>query len=201
MKSEALIEPFPAFAEETAPAPPRIQADARAALGAMFEAHFDFIWRFLRRLGVPPDLVDDAAQQVFLVATRKADVIEAAKARSFLLGTALRIASEVRRSRMRAREVATGEVDAEPSAAPSPEQLTCAKRELEALDRILSDMPFELRAVFVLFEIEGLSTDEIAPVLGLPRGTVSSRLRRARQAFQTIARRIEARRDFQERRS
>jgi len=54
-------------------------------------------------------------------------------------------------------------------------------------------MPAELREVFVLFELEGLRSTEIAPLLGLPVGTVASRLRRAREAFHLQAKRARAR--------
>lgn len=168
-------------------------AEGRAALRRMFEEHYAFIWRIVRRLGVPAAATDDAAQQVFLVAARKVCGIEKGKERSFLLGTAIRVASDARRSASRSRESASDAIDAAPSLAPSPEQLTEKKRALEVLDRVLEAMPFERRAVFVLFEIEGMETDEIVLALGIPRGTVSSRLRRAREDFQAIAKRTQAR--------
>jgi RNA polymerase sigma-70 factor, ECF subfamily len=170
-----------------------ISAEGHAALRGLFEEHYSFIWRIVRRLGVPAAAADDTAQQVFLVAARKIAEIEPGKGRSFLLGTAIRLAADARRSAARRRESASDALDAEPSAQPSPEQLTERKRALEVLDRVLEAMPFERRAVFVLFEIEGMETDEIAAALSLPRGTVSSRLRRAREDFQAIAKRTRAR--------
>ncbi|MFT3771354.1 MAG: sigma factor-like helix-turn-helix DNA-binding protein [Minicystis sp.] len=53
-------------------------------------------------------------------------------------------------------------------------------------------MPLDLRAVFVLFELEQATMAEIAAMLDLPPGTVASRLRRAREHFQAAARRIAA---------
>jgi RNA polymerase sigma-70 factor (ECF subfamily) len=61
------------------------------------------------------------------------------------------------------------------------------------LDSILGELPEPLRSVFVLYEIEQLSTHEIADLLGLPRGTVASRLRRARAEFEKRAQRAAAR--------
>jgi hypothetical protein len=54
-------------------------------------------------------------------------------------------------------------------------------------------MPLDLRTVFVLFELEEMPTQEIATVLDLPTGTVASRLRRAREEFQKLVRRLQAR--------
>ena len=57
-------------------------------------------------------------------------------------------------------------------------------------------MPMDLRAPFVLFELEEMPTAEIAKVLELPLGTVASRLRRARDDFQKIVARMHARETF-----
>ena len=62
------------------------------------------------------------------------------------------------------------------------------------LDAILNAMPEELRTVFVLFELEQLGTPQIAELLGLPRGTVASRMRRAREDFEARVQRLEAQR-------
>jgi RNA polymerase sigma-70 factor (ECF subfamily) len=53
----------------------------------------------------------------------------------------------------------------------------------ELLDGVLDQMDESLRATFVLHEFEEMSTAEIAEVLSIPRGTVASRLRRARTEF------------------
>lgn len=61
------------------------------------------------------------------------------------------------------------------------------------LDQALDELPIELRTVFVLFELEGLTMAEIADVAALAPGTVASRLRRARAGFHAIAARLQAR--------
>jgi DNA-directed RNA polymerase specialized sigma24 family protein len=71
----------------------------------MVQLYFDVVWRSLRRLGVPDGAVDDAAQQVFLVAARKLDTIEPAGEKPYLLGIAVRVASDARRTQARRREV------------------------------------------------------------------------------------------------
>jgi RNA polymerase sigma-70 factor (ECF subfamily) len=160
----------------------------------MFAQNFDFIWRSLRRLGVRPSAVDDAAQQVFWVAARRMDEIPEGRERAFLFGTVLRIASDARRARARSREVCDERaLDAQPSPEPDPEALVDAKRARELLDEVLDMMPIGLRTVFVLFEIEGLAMTEIARLLVVPEGTIASRLRRARKEFHAVAKRVRAR--------
>ena len=168
-------------------------ADAETRFRKMVDAQFDFIWRSLRGLGVPPGSVDDAAQQVFLVAAQKIDAIDEGAERSFLFSTARGIAANARRSRSRSREVADDDVlVAQPDDAPNPEQLTASKRAREVLDRILEGLSEDVRAVFVLYELEGMTMAEIAEACELPPGTVASRLRRGREEFQAAARRHQA---------
>jgi RNA polymerase sigma-70 factor (ECF subfamily) len=155
----------------------------------MYEGNFALVWRMLHRLGVPPAMVDDAAGQVFLVATHKIARIKVGFERSFLLGVAVRVAADARRNRNAGREVIDPDLDARQDPSPLATELLDDKRALEVLDAVLESMPFDLRTVFILYEIEGISTHDIAPMLGLPRGTVVSRLRRAREAFQASAKR------------
>jgi RNA polymerase sigma-70 factor (ECF subfamily) len=172
-------QPVPARAvDRVDPAEPR-----HDRLRAMVDAHFDVVWRSLCRLGVASDSVDDATQQVFLVASRKVDVIEVGGERPYLLGIAVRVAADARRARKRRREVPEEEA-AEPEATvPTAEDLVDQKRARELLDRVLATMPDELREVFVLFEVEDVGVAQIATMLGIPVGTVGSRIRRARELF------------------
>ena len=57
---------------------------------------------------------------------------------------------------------------------------------------MLERLPLELRTVFVLFELEGLQIRDIAELEEIPLGTVGSRLRRAREEFSAIAKRVRA---------
>jgi RNA polymerase sigma-70 factor (ECF subfamily) len=67
--------------------------------------------------------------------------------------------------------------------APSPEDAVDLRRARVWLDAILDDMSLDLRAVFVLFELDQVTMAEISVLLDVPTGTVASRLRRARQLF------------------
>jgi RNA polymerase sigma-70 factor (ECF subfamily) len=157
------------------------------SLKALVALHLDFVWRSLRRFGVPSADADDATQRVFLIANEKLERIHVGSERSFLIGVAARVAAHARRSYHR-REAAESGYSTNPrEASPDPEELTQKREDRELLDRALDAMPTELRAVFVLFELEELSIDETATLLSLPRGTVASRLRRAREVFHVQA--------------
>ena len=156
------------------------------------DAHFVFIGRSLRGLGVAESDVDDAIQQVFLVLSKKLPEISELGLRAFLFQTAVRIASRARRTRARRQEVGEETLDATADERASPEELTEQRRARELLDRILDDMDMELRSVLVLFEIEELTTQEIAVLLEIPQGTAASRLRRAREEFHARVKRLQA---------
>jgi len=176
------------------------RADA-ARLHGLVTDNIAFLWRSMIRLGVPRADADDAVQQVFLVASRKLASIEAGKERAYLFGAAFRIAHRARRTHQRRREVLEGEPQEQVDPAPNAEDLVDRAQARAALDAILDTMPLELRAVFVLFELEQLSIPEIAPMLDVPEGTAASRLRRAREHFQTAVRRLEAQRTHRGERS
>jgi RNA polymerase sigma-70 factor (ECF subfamily) len=153
-------------------------------------AHIAFVWRALRRFGASEADAADATQQVFIVATSRLDRIEPGRERAFLFGIALRVASKVRRSRARKPLALFGDdADADDHAAewPSTEELVDQRRARVVLDSILDGMTDDLRAVFVLYELEQMTMAEIADLLELPSGTVASRLRRAREYFQRHA--------------
>jgi RNA polymerase sigma-70 factor (ECF subfamily) len=169
------------LAEEVARPEPAQAAAARITRITL--DHFQFIWRCLRRLGVPAPGVDDAAQEVFEVATRKLDVIEEGRERAFLFRTATLVARKARRLAYRAREQEGGDPDELTSHVSDPEAMSLILERRRLLDAALESLTEELRTVFVLFELEGMRTREIAELVDVPLGTVASRLRRAREAF------------------
>jgi RNA polymerase sigma-70 factor (ECF subfamily) len=166
---------------------PLIRADAearRARLERLIAEEYRLVWRLLRRFGVPESAVDDATQQVFLVIAERLADIKPESERSFAFGTALRVAQSVRRRA--AREAPELEPELRVAEQPLPDELSDQRRARERLDRILDALPDELRSVFVLFELEGMTSPEIAAVSGLALGTVASRLRRAREQFRAL---------------
>lgn len=161
-------------------------------LRAMIDAHYDFIWRSVRRLGVRADMVEDAVQQVFLVAARKVGDIADGSEKSFLFGTAVRVASDARKRAHVRREIATDALEEAADDVPSAEDLLDQRRARALLDRVLAEMDLDLRTVLVLYELEEMSTPEIAALLGIPLGTAASRLRRAREDLEGRMRRLAA---------
>ena len=169
------------------------QVLAEDRLNRLFEENLDFVWRSLRRLGVPLSTVDDATQQVWLIVAKRLPDIAVGSERSFLFGTATRIASDTRRSLARRREVSGDAAPDWVDPAPHAEELLERQRARLVLDELLDDLPDELRAVFILYELEEQTATQIAELLGIPTGTVASRLRRARAEFEQIVKRHRAR--------
>jgi RNA polymerase sigma-70 factor (ECF subfamily) len=172
--------------------PPAAAAADRGRLRALVEAHFDFIWRALSRMSIPSMDLSDCVQQVFLVASRKLPTIAEGRERSFLIGTALRVAADARRTHERRREVPEDESRELLCPAPQPDEIADQRRLRALLDEVLAAMPEDLRVVFILFELEEMPTQEIAALLDLPSGTVASRLRRAREEFDRRVARLRA---------
>jgi RNA polymerase sigma-70 factor, ECF subfamily len=158
-----------------------------ARLGRIVAEHFEVLWRFLRRLGIAEADVDDAVQEVVLVLARKLNQVQPGSERSFVLSTAFRVASSLRRSWKRRREVDDSELADLESPELDPEALAEKQRLRAVLENVLNELPIDLRAVFVLYELEELTMAEIATALELPPGTVASRLRRSREHFEQLA--------------
>jgi RNA polymerase sigma-70 factor, ECF subfamily len=158
----------------------------------LVERHHGFVSRVLWSQGTPRAHLDDALQQVFIVALRQLDAIR--DERAFLFGVASRVARETARSARRHASLAEPDAaDREISPEPSGEELLDRKRAKELLDEAIASLPEDARVVFVLYEIEGMTLEEIAALIDAPRGTVSSRLRRGRELFERATKRMRAR--------
>ena len=158
----------------------------RAALERLARAHYDFVWRTVRRLGVPSAETDDVVQEVFLVAARHIHTIQ--NERGFLFRTCQFTCATARRGAQRRREVVDDTTLAaalDPHA--NPEERAAQAEAREQLQELLDRLADDQRAVFVLFELERLTMSEIAQMLDVPEGTVASRLRRARELFTAAA--------------
>lgn len=175
-----------ALAERTAVTAVTTTADERrkARVERLVRDHHAFVWRTARRLGVRDADLDDVVQEVFLAAARNVEAIQHDRERGYLFQTCVFAAAHARRSVQRRREVVDEDrMREEIDRRASPEQNAAASQARARLQAILDAMPEDFRAVFVLFELERMTMAEIAQVLGLPAGTVASRLRRAREIF------------------
>ena len=178
------------FVQMTQPLP---QTDrATSDLDAVFRTELDALYRFTRRMGVLPSDAEDVLQEVALVCARRGDT-QVQNARGYLFGITFKIAT---RTRDRARRGAAPAADegselemADP--ADDPEASLADRQARRMLDLILQSLPDDERAVFVLCDIEEETMAEVALQLGVPPGTVASRLRRARESFTSARRRLE----------
>src|SRR5690606_39821992 len=104
--------------------------------------------------------------------------------------TAIRFAKTVARNNRRLQLEEDIDLGADPSI--HADAMTNRQMALQMMDRVLCQMSADLVTTFVLFEIEGMTTPEIAELEGIPLGTAASRLRRARQSFQVAALELES---------
>jgi RNA polymerase sigma-70 factor (ECF subfamily) len=151
----------------------------------VYDAHLSFVWRSLRRLGVPDRSARDAVQDVFLVVYRRLPAFDGgAQITTWLFRICLRTAKDYRRRAHARRELLDGS-DPEIQAAPGADAEREAERRegLALVEAALEGLTLEQRAVFVLFELEDMTGDEIAETLRIPLGTVYSRLRLGRAEF------------------
>lgn len=162
-------------------------------LAGIVQAHFEVLWRLLRRLGVPESDVDDAVQEVIWVLARKLDEVKVGSERAFVLSAGCRVASTLRRGLRRRRETFEVELENLGDSHADPEDLLEQRRARLLLEQVLLALPLELRSVFVLYELERCTLAEIAATLELAQGTVASRLRRARALFETEVAALEKR--------
>ncbi len=166
-----------------------LNGDAKSADRDRFRelvaAHMSFVWRSLRRLGVPNADADDLAQDAFLIASRRLDTVAPECERSFLFGTAMRLAAAWRRGQRVQGRSRSDAVDAEHAPGPGADDALGVHRERAAFGQALDALSEELRVVFVLCELDELTMAEVAARLNLPHGTVASRLRRARADFRS----------------
>ncbi|HVI03473.1 MAG TPA: RNA polymerase sigma factor [Enhygromyxa sp.] len=159
--------------------PARDQPALSAEFEALYHAHFEFVWRLLRRFGVPVAALDDATQDVFVVVHRRFGAWEQrASVRAWLFGVAKRVAANHRRGLERhARKVAALP---EPATPRLLDERVADRDHLEQVAKAIDGLAPERREVYVLAYLEGLSAPEIADALGCKLNTVYSRLRRAR---------------------
>jgi RNA polymerase sigma-70 factor (ECF subfamily) len=159
----------------------------------IYEQHFDFAWRSLRRLGVAATDLEDAAQDVFEIVHRRINDFEhRSTLKTWIFGIALRVAKAYRHRAARRRQRVPVEEALLVSSHGNPEQAKAHAQAAEQVQRLLDELDDDKRAVFILAELEQVPAAEIAVALGIPPNTVYSRLRLARAAFEAGLRRLQA---------
>jgi len=157
---------------------------------ALYREHFAFVWRNARRLGCSDEWVDDAVHEVFLVATRRLAEFEGRSSmRTWLFAITFRVVGRLRRDRARRSARVARYVTEQPALVAD------AARETEAahyLRQLLLKLNEAQRVVLILAELEGFTSSEIAHTLGVPAGTVDSRLRAARTQLARVLERDRA---------
>lgn len=167
--------------------------DSDPEFASLYHRHHGFVWRILRRMGVPVATLDDATQDVFVVVHRRRDDLQPdASVRSWLFGIARRVAADVHRRQRRTQR----KLEALPTPTDAAPPLDDTVARFEAADFVrsfLRQLDEGHRMVFVLADVEGLTAPEIAEALGLNVNTVYSRLRNARRRFERAVTRHAAR--------
>jgi RNA polymerase sigma-70 factor (ECF subfamily) len=145
---------------------------------ALYRENYEFVWRNARRLGATDDWVDDAVHEVFLVATRRLAEFEGrSSAKTWLFAITFRVVQRLRRDRTRQQQHTARYLQEAPS---SVANLADENEAAQYLRYLLGMLPDAQRLVLILSELEGFTSAAVAESLGIPAGTVDSRLRAAR---------------------
>lgn len=163
--------------------------DEDAEFTALVERQARFVFRVAYAVLLNPHDAEDAVQETFLKLYRNRGWQQAENERAFLARVAWRVAVDLRprapRLAIAAREsdsIPFSEPDP-PSARPGPEQELVTRNQQAMVHAMIDALPEELRLPLVLSAFEELNSREIGGILGVPEGTVRTRLQRARQVL------------------
>jgi RNA polymerase sigma-70 factor (ECF subfamily) len=164
------------------------------AFAEVFHTYSTFVWRVLLRLGVAEADVEDVAQEVFLGVHRNLARFEGrCSVRTWVYGICHRRAVDYRRRANVRPELVTAEPPEQGGDAAQEQDLDLAQARRH-LQQVLDDLDEDKRAVFVLFEIEGIPMEEVAEIVGCPLQTAYSRLYAARRRVEARAAQLRAQR-------
>lgn len=170
-----------------------VDAPARPSFREVYDTQWRFVWKALRALGVRHDDLEDQVHEVFLVVHRQLPEFEGrSQITTWLWAISTRVASDFRRRAYVRRESLTDAPPEPPNFAPGPDAAIEQAQRRKVLDWVLGTMPDEQRVVFVLFELDGLTAEAIAPLVGCSVNTVYSRIRLGRKHFERAVARARA---------
>jgi len=152
---------------------------------AVYGSQATFVWRSMRRLGVPEADVEDAAQEVFVVIHRKLPEFAGRSAlKTWVFGICLRVASDWRKRAHVKRETDLDEAPERTTSGETAMNAIARKQARAKLDQALETLDEDKRAVFVLFELEQVPMADVAEAVGCPLQTAYARLYAARKAIE-----------------
>lgn len=157
-----------------------VLSSTRPTFREVFGAHVDYVWRTVRHMGVPRSDVPDVVQEVFIVVHRRLPDWEPRHPIRTWLYTICRHQARDRGMRAHVRRERTTDALPEVALVSTPHDELAATRALEQLHAALSGIDREQQEVFLMYELEGLSMEDIAQAMGCPIKTAYSRLRLAR---------------------
>ena len=159
----------------------------------IYASEFAYVWKTLRRLGAPPNDVEDLTHDLFVVVHRRLPHYDPSRPlRPWLCGIAVRVLSDYRRSFRNSREV-LDPVASTPDAidrAPRQDEALAVDQERTLLMRALDVLDLDRRVVLVMHDLDEVPMPEIASSLDLPLNTAYSRLRLARADVLAAVRRL-----------
>jgi len=180
-------EPAPPSARDRPdPVPIRVADSDIGALDfdAIYERHFDFVWRSLRLLGVPPEVVEDATQDTFGIVSRQLERFEGRSAlRTWLFAILQRVAANHRRTARRKLQRLQPLDEEHVASGPTAHARAETAETIDLIQRFCDTLDVERRSVFVLALLEELPAPEVAEVLEIPLNTVYSRVRSLREGL------------------
>jgi RNA polymerase sigma-70 factor (ECF subfamily) len=186
------IEPRPSADEDEESLLARCRTGDRAALRSLYDRYARVVMANARRLGLPAHEAEDVAQEVFSATFRDLERVEPGSLSAWLFRlTSNRVNDRFRRRRIREvvhRWLGAGDP---PESPDRPDRIALRHDAERRVGHILSRMSQKKRDVFALFELQGLSGDEIAAQLEIPVDTVWTRLHHARIEFAKVGRSLE----------
>jgi RNA polymerase sigma-70 factor (ECF subfamily) len=172
----------------TLPLAPLSATAAPLDIASLYRAYATRVARWAGHLGGPAVEADDVVQEVFLVARRRLPEFrgDTNQVTTWLFRVTQKIVQSVRR-RQRVRRWLLGAAEHElagmGSGGPDPDAALESRRKIASVYTVLDTLSRGQRQVLILFEVEGLSTQAIADLIGVRLGTVRVRLHRARARF------------------
>lgn len=171
----------------------RTLAGNRDAFGRLYDKYSPRVFHFLRRLTASDTEAEDLAQETFVAAYEALSQWRGEGAFStWLCGIAFRKYSHQFRRAVLTDELTEAVEDMLPTLDTSSDPLArCTRREREqAVEKAIAALPRLSREVFILVRVEEMSYKDAAALLGVPIGTVQSRLFRATQELQAALRHL-----------